>query len=82
MSDTITLPRKVVNDARFIIMAYAAANPKWGWKGSEQDPAGAHALYATLVAALAAPQPVHGLQYIHDAIMADPSVCEIDRRCA
>lgn len=64
MSDTITLPRKVVNDARFITMAYAAANPKWGWKGSEQDPAGAHALYATLVAAL--------------AIMADPSVCDID----
>ena len=24
------------------------------------------------------PQPVHGLQYIHDAIMADPSICDID----
>ena len=23
-------------------------------------------------------QPVHGLQHVHDAIMADPSVCDID----
>ena len=38
----------------------------------------ARELELLLEAALAAPQPVHGLQHIHDAIMADPSVCDID----
>lgn len=47
----------LLNAARDVCIAYVLANPKRGYAGQEQDPAGAHATLGRLTEALATPAP-------------------------
>ena len=72
MTDTITLPREFVQKAvELLDSSHVSTALVWP----------RYACVEALAAALAAP-PVHGLQHVHDAIMADPSVCDIDEPVA